>query len=434
MQKKSFLSYRLFGWLFILLVLSMSSCNPLVPATTVPTVPSSSPTVAYNPSAAVTPAPTSSQSNILRLWLPPQWDPNSDSPVGHLLDERLKGFEAQFPALTIEVRIKANDGVGGMLDSLTNASAAAPLALPDLALLSRPLLEASAQKGILHPLNSYQGNPEEDIWYPYARQLTMVQNTNYGIPFTGDLFVLAYSKSITSEIPKDWGDWMASPYRLSFNGNDTQAMVLMVIYLLNGGKLQDDQGHPTIDQDILTNVLEDFALAGRQGKIPAWVTQTDNSQLFVQALDEQHSDLFYLWSSQYLQNNPLKWAILPGFYINNQTLCLASGWIWASPSSQAEKINLSFQLANFLSDKEFLAKISEQSGTLPTQPGAFSLWKNKEVANDFDAISEIAQVGPPLSISTAITPALHNALIAVLKDHTAVPQAVTEAIAAIKKP
>ncbi len=438
MIKHEFKFPRLLSILFPILIIGLGflavSCNSLLQPINNPVVSNVTPTMTSIPTTVVTATPTLAQVSVLRLWLPPQWDPNSESNVGKLLKERLNEFQSQFPNLPVEVRIKSIEGVGGMLDSLTTASAAAPLALPDLVLLPRPLLETTAQKGILHPLNSYIENPDQDIWYPYAHQLTLVQNTNYGIPFLGDLFLLAYPQSMISEVPKEWDEWLNSTYSLGFNANDPQATVILTLYLLAGGDIQDDQGHPTLDGEILTNVLEDFALAARQGKIPSWVTQTDNPQILGQALAERKAELFYLWSSLYLQSERLDWNILPGFYKNNKTVCLANGWIWASPSPQADRIGIAFQLANFLSEKEFLAKISEMSGAVPTQPAALMSWKNQELASTLDAISEIAQIIPPVGISSVISPALHNALLAVLKDHTAVPQAVSDALAAIAKP
>lgn len=410
------------------------SCNSLVQPINNPGGSNVTPTSTSNPTVVVTATPTLAQVDILRLWLPPQWDPNSDSAAGKLLKERLTEFQSQFPNLPVEVRIKAIDGIGGMLDSLTTASTAAPLALPDLVLLPRPLLETTAQKGILHPLNSYIENPDEDIWFPYAHQLTLVQNTNYGIPFLGDLFLLAYPQSMSTEVPKEWDQWLNSSSTLGFNANDPQATIILTLYLLAGGSIQDDQGHPTLDGEILTTLLEDFALASRQGKIPAWVTQTDNPQILGQALSEHKADLIYLWSSLYLQSERPGWNILPGFYQNNKTVCLANGWVWASPSPQADRIGIAFQLAKFLSEKGFMAKISEMSGGVPTQSAAFMTWKNQELASNLAAISEIAMTIPPVGISTAVSPALHNALLAVLKDHTAVTQAVADALAAIAKP
>ena len=47
----------------------------------------------------------------------------------------------------VEVRLKEAAGTGGLLKSLSAASAAAPLAMPAVVALSRPDLEAAALKG-----------------------------------------------------------------------------------------------------------------------------------------------------------------------------------------------------------------------------------------------------------------------------------------------
>ncbi|HEX9012650.1 MAG TPA: hypothetical protein VF813_04005, partial [Anaerolineaceae bacterium] len=75
------------------------------------------------------------------LWLPPQFDPAADTEAGRLLKDRLQAFGKQEPGVNIDVRIKASSGPGGLLESLTAASAAAPDAVPSLVALSRSDLE-----------------------------------------------------------------------------------------------------------------------------------------------------------------------------------------------------------------------------------------------------------------------------------------------------
>ena len=81
------------------------------------------------------------------------------------------------------MRIKAPDGPGGLLDSLTTASAAAPLALPDLVALPRPIMETAALKGLVHPYQNLTSPIDEPDWYPYARQLARLQDSIFGIAF-----------------------------------------------------------------------------------------------------------------------------------------------------------------------------------------------------------------------------------------------------------
>ena len=89
---------------------------------------------------------------LVRIWLPPEFDPQGNSPASSLLKARLDEFASENPDVRLEVRVKALEGAGGLLESLVAANVAAPLALPDLVLLPRPLLESAAIKRIALPL------------------------------------------------------------------------------------------------------------------------------------------------------------------------------------------------------------------------------------------------------------------------------------------
>ena len=103
--------------------------------------------------------------------MPPEFDPASSKPAGKILQSRLGEFTNRRPGVRIEVRVKETSGTGGLLDSLTTASAAAPQALPDLVALPRPELETAALKGLLHPFRDLSTPIEDPDWFEYARQL-----------------------------------------------------------------------------------------------------------------------------------------------------------------------------------------------------------------------------------------------------------------------
>ena len=71
--------------------------------------------------------------------LPPQFDPASEAGENRVLQLRLEEFVSRRPDIQIETRIKSAEGPGGLLDWLATASAAAPIALPDLVALPRPI-------------------------------------------------------------------------------------------------------------------------------------------------------------------------------------------------------------------------------------------------------------------------------------------------------
>src|SRR5512132_3756075 len=62
------------------------------------------------------PAPANTEPQILRIWLPPQFDPNANNAASALLKQRLANFEAGHPGLEINVRIKAETGEADLLN------------------------------------------------------------------------------------------------------------------------------------------------------------------------------------------------------------------------------------------------------------------------------------------------------------------------------
>ena len=171
-----------------LICILLTSCTPSA-------VTDSDPTLDAPPTPTPTLIPTleSTQSAPepieLLLWLPPEFDPANGSPAGKLLQERLDSYTAQRADVRIETRVKASSGTGGLLDSLSTANAAAPLAVPDLVLLPRTSLEIAALKGLLIPYDGLSNAMNADDWYPrspaqrrYYRQmmswLRSVQRSN----------------------------------------------------------------------------------------------------------------------------------------------------------------------------------------------------------------------------------------------------------------
>src|SRR3989337_2404198 len=135
-------------YLLVLLLLSLicSACTgSLVPAETL--APEASPTPESE--ATLTALPTVETTR---------------SPGGDLLQARLVEFSGLHRGVRIEARVKALTGPGGLLDSLSAANAAAPLAMPDLILLPRALLETAALKGLLHPVDRLATTLNEDDW------------------------------------------------------------------------------------------------------------------------------------------------------------------------------------------------------------------------------------------------------------------------------
>jgi ABC-type glycerol-3-phosphate transport system substrate-binding protein len=403
-----------------------------LPATQAVTGTSTSPVELATREAAATPEieateATPSEPTVLRIWLPPQFDPGDGSLAGDLLQERLDEFAGRRAGVRIEVRVKATSGPGGLLDSLSAANAAAPLALPDLILLPRAELETAALKGLLYPFDGLSSALDEDDWYPYAQQLAHLQDTTFGLPFAGDGLVLLYRPAEVGAPPEDWETTLALNQPLVFPAAEEQALYTLAQYLATGARIQDSEGRPVLDPQALGQVLIFFQKAESAGIMPFWITQFSTDEQAWEAYHENRANLVVTWTSRYLSLLPGDTGAVPLPGPSGDAFTLANGWVWALSSPQVERHPLSAELAEFLTAGVFLARWTAEAGYLPPRAAALSGWSNPTLQSLVDSIVRAAQIIPPTDLLTVLSPALHQATVEVLKEQTDPAAAAQEA-------
>ncbi len=224
-----------------LLVFGITSCNfpelggifPGTSATEIPGEAVSSPT----PSPSATPNIPLVQNRKLIVWIPPQFDPAAVTTAGNLFLARLDEFIERRPQTEIQVRIKPTSGDFGILESLQVTNSAAPLLMPDLVALPRSLVEEAFEAGLILPLDGYTEMIEENDWYDYAMDLALIKGEIAGIPFAGDLMVLAF-KDDTGEVPlPDWDTVINAQKTLAFPASDPRGLVTLALYQSVSGEM-----------------------------------------------------------------------------------------------------------------------------------------------------------------------------------------------------
>lgn len=394
------------------LVILTAACSSLEPFLFTPTpAPSKAATATpelETPSASAngeTPQPTLNSARILRIWLPPQFDPEADSAAANLLKQRLNLFEAQHPGLQIEVRVKEMDGEADLINSLSVTSMAAPDALPDLIALSRHDLELAAQKGLVHPFSQESALLQDATWYDYAREMAQFENETYGLPFAGDALILLYRPELVWI--KSWDDILLSEGSLVFAGADPQALVALSLYVSAGGKLLDEQGNPTLDKDPLERVLKIFA-DGRAANlfINADTTLVSDEQV-LQEYRARRANLAIIHTT-----NPLDSAdglTQPLMGLDGSPVSFASGWVWALAGQNADNQQLASELAEYLVEDSFLNSWTSSMGYLPVHPSALS---TDDIVTK--GVVESIQPLPADDVLLAIGPLMQDAVVRVL--------------------
>jgi len=379
-------------------------------------------------------SPTPAGPATLKLWLPPEFYPTPGNAAGELLQSRVEEFMQLHPEVRIELREKAMEGLGGMLDSLTTASAAAPLALPDLVAFPNSVMEIAALKGLLVAQTDFELDLKDDDWYEYARQLPNIQDKIYGLPFAGDAQLVVYRSSLLETAPISWSEVLTATLPLVFPAADPQALFTLIQYQSLDGQLYDDEGRPFLDTELLTQILTFYQSAEQSGKIPYWSTRYENDEEVWQAYNDQAADVAVIWASNYLKNIPESSLLSPIPTLNGMPYTYASGWVWSVTSPDPIKQALSVELAEFLSQKEFLAQWIVTTGYLPVRQSSILQWQNEENKAVLDKILSSAVVIPSLDTLTILGSPIKQAVVDILKQQSDPKSAAQKAADSLTSP
>jgi ABC-type glycerol-3-phosphate transport system substrate-binding protein len=344
---------------------------------------------------------------ILHVWLPPQFNPETNNAASALLKQRLNSFEVQHPGLEIDVRIKSEDGDANLLNSLEVTSMAAPDALPDLIALPRPMLEAAVQKKLVRSLDDFSTQLQNSNWYPYAQELAKINGTPYGLPFAGDAWVIVYRPELVWI--KTWDDILLSEGHLIFPGADTQAQIGLSLYMSAGGQLLDAQGKPAFDQEVLTQVLELFAKGRAATLFPDAAANISTDTQVLQEYRARRANMAVTHYSQY--HTSQDGLVQPLMGLKQDHYTFSTGWMWALAGQNPDNNQLSIQLIAFLTADDFLAQWTKETNYLPTRRSTL-----EQVADSpIPAIIEAAQPSPSTDALSVLGPAMQEAITRVLK-------------------
>jgi multiple sugar transport system substrate-binding protein len=391
----------------------------------------STPIAPSTPTPTLAPTDSSTQSAPqpieLLLWLPPEFDPASGTPAGDLLQERLDSYTAQRADVRIATRVKAASGTGGLLDSLSTASAAAPLAIPDLVLLPRSSLEIAALKGLLIPYDELSDTINADDWYPFAQEMARIQTSTFGLPFAGDAMLMLHRPVEIEFPPADWAAAVELAQPLAFPAADESALFTLAEYLSTGAQYQDSEGRPLLDANALRDVLTFYREAETAGVMPFRITQFTTDEQSWQAYTEGETNMVITWTHRYLDTLPGDTAATAILTQDGTPLTFANGWVWALSNPQPERHALSIDLAEYLVQGDFLAEWSEAAGYLPPRASALAGWSNIALGRIMELVASSARAIPPNDVMAVIGPALQEAVVGVLKKQSNPEPAANEA-------
>jgi arabinogalactan oligomer / maltooligosaccharide transport system substrate-binding protein len=440
----------LFTCLFLLL-LSLAACTfqngdsdldaatPSPPAVTPPptATPSSSasPAVQNTPSFVIPPTVTPSSQTLI-IWLPPAIASRTEAGAVTLADHLLT-FNLAHPELEIIIEQKSTSGQGGSLNYLRTGQAIAPSILPDLIALPATQLAATANEGLILPMEEFLDPALVNNMFPLVQEWAWHNGHLVGIPFAlTEVLHLEYSGSITESISLDWPEFIADPMQNMVlpAAGPAGGRLLLQFYLAAGGRLTNEAGQPALELAPLTQALEQL----HNGRLNGFILQQSSNIVTlpdsVRLVRDGVADYGLTSSDVFLQSISTgyipRFAAAPGF--SDSLPPLANGWAWATTTPDPVKKALVAELIVLLTEPERLGNWSWQSQILPTLPAALATWENENAYVAF-AQAELQRAMPmPLLPTSPILAALENAVFDVISLSKTPAAAAAEAVAALE--
>jgi ABC-type glycerol-3-phosphate transport system substrate-binding protein len=400
-KKKNFATFRdlrITATLLFIVLLSLSACANLPQTPTVPTATQAVPT--SRPAETQTAADAANEEQTprtLRVWLPPELDPASDTAAGEILRSRLENFQKRRPDILVEVRIKSAEGEAGLLNALLVTRAAAPSLQPDLIALPRNDFEKAAEAGAIHPLDGLTTLLDDPDWFPYARPLAQIKNSTYGIPFSANLLGLRYTPTENAPVPT-LESLQKQKKQILLPKNST-----LLSFCFYGNALYSKDGTPKLEENTLLGLLNFY--------------QSD-----LLTTEQSENALPILWSDRFLDETPADAHLFPIPGPEESTCSLATAWLWSLAGTNPDLQPAAVELAEYLTDSTFLAEWTTALGSLPPRPTALN-------DPDLQALSLLAQPVPSDTVLESIGRIFSTAVNAVLEEQISPEAAVQEALA-----
>lgn len=373
------------------------------------------------PITPATPGPTT-----LMIWWPDSLSTPNNTDAAVVLSSQIEAFQTAQGNAIVEMRLKREEDLGGIMPTLRTAIAVAPGALPDLTLIRRDDLLDAVQSGLIYPLEGGVASAVLGDLYDVALQLGQVDGQLYGLPYVLDAQHVAYLSAGQGELSWRFEDILAANRSFIFpaaNANGVNSIFLMQ-YLAAGGTLPVD-GVMTIDESALVNSLAFYEQAVAAGLINPSVLnyttpaeyQTDLvSGVMDAGVVTTHSFLDLTQSGENLGFGPIPTE-------SGAVVGQVDGWMWVLTTSSADRQALSVRFLNWMLNANRQGEYSRAINLLPSQRSALTLWEQTPYTEFANTL--LTNGMPPLSDSAGGTAAraLQNALTSVLLGQNTARQA-----------
>jgi ABC-type glycerol-3-phosphate transport system substrate-binding protein len=381
-----------------------------------------------------TPTPTSPGNVQIRVWWPDELYPRDGSTAEDVLRNQLSGFQLTYSAYSLDFRRKRANGLGGILPTLRTAEPVAPGALPDLTLMRYPDMVTAAREGLILPIEGWAPSDLIDVnLIPGIRALGEVDGVLYGVPYAINLYHSAYRATVFEEPLLTFSDVLAAkPHYLFPAGKIQGSMVnwtLLLQYMAAGGRLVDETGAPTLDEEPLQAVLAYYEQGVDQGIFSPALAEYTQYESYWNNFVSGDANLITLDSITYLthKDSVANTGLAPIPTLAGAPISALDGWMWVLTTQDPDHQEQARAFLTWMMRVSQHSVFTEAFGILPSQQRALQLWDDEAYADFARQLIEVALLVPSGERANNAALALADSLLAVLNGVSA-DQAAGEAL------
>lgn len=351
------------------------------------TLPTVQPTATVTPVTvpAVVTTPTLTATNTLEnegltltFWTIEAISPQAPAELGSFMAGSLRTFEANNPAIKVNLLLKKPGGKGGVLDFLRTAREAAPAILPDVAIINATDLNQAYTDGLLQTLDNRLDRSIVQDLLPAARKMGTVNERLVGVPISLEMEHTIYNTSTFTTTPILWSDVLSSNTRYLFPAKGTNGLIndaTLAQYFSTEGSFHNDQDTLQIDDRVLQRVLTFYQQALEIGVIdPAILEAATSEELWPLYLEDQ-AGLTQISVRQYLTDRETlttsTFTSLPLFDKDATPVTITHGWVLVLITDDLERQRAALRLIEWFLSTSNNATWNKINNSIPSRDTAF---------------------------------------------------------------
>ncbi|GAB4535303.1 MAG: hypothetical protein Kow0063_19450 [Anaerolineae bacterium] len=439
------------GLLLLLILTTGCTLRSLIPASPTP-VDTATPEVTATSELEASPLPAAATGESLldepvtpepelpirlTLWTVAAVSTQAGGEAGDLFNRGIEAFEKTYPDIRVSVVLKNESGKGSVADYLRTASKVAPSVLPDVVVLNVADLAPLARSGLIVPLDELLSSALMDDLLPGARAAGSVDEQLMGVPFEMEVEHLIYNTNKVPSTPLVWTDVISANTTYLFPAKGRNGLVndaFLIQYLALGGRLQDDEGGPFLDEQALQAALEYYHQGVEAGVILPEVLNIGNPDEIWPAYVAAQVGMAHTRSQRFLSDKDVlrstQFAAIPTR--DGKPLTIGRGRALAVVTRSPERQAAARLLIEWFVAPDNNVAWSQATSYIPTRYAAFNLIGGDDPYWPFlQSQLEVAVPSPAFPEYDQIGRVLQQAVIEVLSGETTPEEAAAAAVDAI---